>query len=364
MEEVGGGLEVVDLSSSEVLATSVSSAPGDVRGVSETAIAVWEHLDLATQGGERRDVTSLARHPALGRRLLVLDARTEGPDTVAMIARFLAEFASATKELPRYQRTSWLVCVAPPNDDMGAIAFDGVLPHPDVTLAVRWWWGVLGPLDVAVWVDDRVRSRPVEEAVELAVAEVAGPDLALAEELLVRWDGTMSGLDRLVARWTDANPHLAKLPSGGDERAGPRPPAGLLAAWAAGAVESWSGQLRRHVCAEMADDGEAARTRAWLAQVARVFPLIERERTRLAAWVADRRARPAPGWETADLGALEIGELYRWMGAHHWVTFSPKRRALLRWLRDARNDLAHREPLEPASLREGQKRIIDDRRDG
>ena len=81
--------------------------------------------------------------------------------------------------------------------------------------------------------------------------------------------------------------------------------------WAAGVVESWSGELDVHLAAS----GDVSH-RLWIAQLATIFPILERLRVAVIERVVDfaigRGMNPS---ECDGLGDLELGVLRDWQAA-------------------------------------------------
>src|SRR5690606_31700687 len=88
-------------------------------------------------------------------------------------------FAAANKAVQPDRRLPVLLVVDEPNL--------GHPPQVDVTLAMHWWWGVIGPLDTQVVISRHGIQDPILRAM---ISELAGWDLdlavALAEAVSVR----------------------------------------------------------------------------------------------------------------------------------------------------------------------------------
>ena len=185
----------------------------------------------------------------------------------------------------------------------------------------------------------------------------------LLEELR-SWDGTVG---ELVARLpTCASPGLGDLPD--PDPSGLRPPPNYVKAWSAGMIEGWSGVLSAHVSLESRTRRDAATIRVWAGQLAKVLPFIEMERYRLATWLS-QQLEAAGGvlepWRGTDISGLEIGPLAACLLTHrkeHRMAVPTERVDLLCDLRNARNSLAHRQPLDPATVISLRRRACVDRR--
>lgn len=206
-----------------------------------------------------------------------------------------------------------------------------------MTFAHRWWWGVLTPLDATVAAQD----LGVEPDQAACVAELARWDLELISELGA-WDGRLETLDATFRMY--AEPDL-RVPV--PEPASTKPQVKHATGWHTGLVEAWDGNVAAHTRLALAERPDAARMRIWAAQIARLMPFIELERSRLAEWFATEveRAGRHPDYVESDIAALEIGPLWACIGAHRHIRIHADRLALVRDLREARNALAHRRPI-------------------
>ncbi|WP_173265493.1 hypothetical protein [Streptomyces pacificus] len=249
------------------------------------------------------------------------------------------------------------------------------LPREDI--AVHWWWGATGRLDTATVValsrpqpaSPTERSHLHEAVAQATITEVCGPFLDIAAALASRWDdgrpeNMASALHDVIADL----PGRAAIPpqrAEGTRPPGPRPDERLRAAWNAGTVDSWDGRLRRHPGYDLYHE-HAVAARVWLAQNHVLLPLLDDARERFTATVRLRariplgrlaqdygpRLEPGRTPEAADsaIATMELGAMW---SAHcdGAVALSPAERRGLRVLREARNLLAHRVPLDGDRLR-------------
>ncbi|WP_151773503.1 hypothetical protein [Streptomyces abyssomicinicus] len=250
----------------------------------------------------------------------------------------------------------------------------GQLVREDV--AVHWWWGVTGRLDTATVValsrpplDSPLARRQLYEAVAQAtIAEICGPFLDIASTLAARWiDGRPETLPDALREVLEAVPvPEASLLAGQNLARGPgaHPDEALLPAWNAAAVESWDGRLRRHP-AHCLDNEHAMASQVWLAQNHVLLPLLDaaRERfadvvranariplQRLAEQYGPRRDLDEGGVPPSTLiETMEVGAMW---GAFRdgAIALTQRDRRHLRILREARNLLAHRTPLDGEGL--------------
>ncbi|WP_327175014.1 hypothetical protein OG599_06670 [Streptomyces sp. NBC_01335] len=264
--------------------------------------------------------------------------------------------------------------------------------HLDHTVtAVHWWWGALGRLDVSVAIEprlkedggvptrelDALRNRLLRELRSETVVEICGPDIDLAERLVLRWDGRQGTLERALRDSLAVGPVPPVALSKTLARTGARhrPSPDIRQAWAGGAVASWDGRLRLHPAmwfpadpaGKVSGDGRA-RLSSLVAQAQQrvVLPWIEEVRHRLAeralghlnrsveAVVNQYLERPSPflrDWPQRAFLELQVGELIR---AHSQgaVTLPEHEATLLRLLVKVRNILSHRSVLRDATLAE------------
>ncbi|PAM99604.1 hypothetical protein CJI59_22155 [Streptomyces sp. Alain-F2R5] len=243
-------------------------------------------------------------------------------------------------------------------------------------VAVHWWWGVIGRLDTATVValsrpslDSPLARKQLYEAVAQAtITEICGPFLDVASALAARWaDGRPETLPDALREVIEAEPDLdvslladqtlARSP-------GTYPDETLLPAWNAAAVESWDGRLRRHP-AHLLDNDHAMASQVWLAQNHVLLPLLDVSRERfadivranariplqsLAEQYGPRRDLDEGGMSPSTLiETMEVGAMW---GAFRdgVIGLTQRDRRHLRILRDARNRLAHRTPLDGEGL--------------
>ncbi|MER6140835.1 hypothetical protein ABT174_12325 [Streptomyces sparsogenes] len=242
-------------------------------------------------------------------------------------------------------------------------------------IAVHWWWGATSRLDTATVVAlarplpaSATERRHLHEAVAQAtITEVCGPFLDVAAALASRWhDGRPETLTPTL-RGVIADLPAAAVPpqrAEGIRHPGRRPDERLLAAWNAGTVDSWDGTLRRHPGYDLTHE-QAVAARVWLAQNQVLLPLLEDARDQFTATVR-LRARVPPTRLAQDYGprrgpgtapepvdsAVAMMELGAMWSAHcdGAIALTPAERRRLRTLREARNLLAHRVPLDGSRL--------------
>lgn len=332
--------------------SEAGDAAGIVRSIAEN---LFDKLALRLPPPGDVNGVSLATATGAESITLLIDARgasTAAQDALVSLAR---EVAGAMKDVTGWRR--FAICAAlSPTTRQG-------LPGPDVALAVEWWWGVIRPLDIELALDGIPVLDPV---MTRAAIEVGTWDLPLAREMARGWSGGLASLEHDLSSILgpcDAGPRLINE----GHEAYKVPQEQLISAWNAGLVESWGGAVEWHPSIALAEGPSPAIQRVWLAQVKELFPLIEIERTRLAGWL-DREAERGGMPRILDVDGLaveiedlEIGQLVRYLGCYREVRVPADRMRLIRSLRELRNHLAHRRPVDLKTVLELRRSISADR---
>ncbi|MEV7727792.1 hypothetical protein AB0P15_24050 [Streptomyces sp. NPDC087917] len=244
---------------------------------------------------------------------------------------------------------------------------------------VHWWWSVWGRLDTATVIAEAATTplsgvgpgsplKRIHDAVRAeTVTEVSGPDMGLAVGLTGDWDGLPSSLRACLVTLCPAEegspadvPTCAQAvgPAATAYAAAPAP--SVRGQWSAGLLDGWEGQLRLSVPVWIAGAGSQAQLDklVWQSQNRVLLPLIDDARAELASRLhefaphgirrlhllyQDRYAT------VADLGSMELGDI--WSGVKQGcIRVSGMQYDRLKTLRHARNELAHRRPLNDRSL--------------
>ncbi|MFF2658881.1 hypothetical protein ACFVUH_16120 [Kitasatospora sp. NPDC058032] len=313
-----------------------------------------------------------------GTPVLVVRAWTEA-DPYA-VSRLVRRFQAAVKEAglkpsdrPRLLVASRLQDLE--EDTVGLLDATVSRPH--------WWWGVWSHLDTATVVADAMphpasghahsRMTPtklIRHALRReTVVQTAGPDLGLAVELARAWSGRTGDLASALreCRPTDGAVEPGAQGRGTPAAAyAPLPENGLREAWSAGLVDSWEGQVRHSLGSGVQGSGGAELDKlVWQAQNRVLLPLIDDARlgfvellpriaVRGVARLVDTYARQSPRdtrGAPPDAASLELGELYH-AAVQRDITLTDEQFGRLRTLRQARNKLAHRTPVDDARLQE------------
>lgn len=206
------------------------------------------------------------------------------------------------------------------------LQFAGAVSHVEV------WTGVVGELDILVYVDQLVRERhDVARHHKLLIRQIAALalwDLELAEFLVERPSSEIFDAPNVLRAAGEAfEPRRAAIGS----------------SWENGGLEKFDDQELLHPFVLMKNGdprGELTR-RVWAAQAAELLPLIE-VRRRASAKSLERHIR-CPFWIDHDrkvdtLEDLEIGSL---AFAAHTHKAPAEMREKVQWLAECRNALAH-----------------------
>jgi len=298
-------------------------------GSSELAVAVADSVGVGRRRGTRFGADALAAHPDLHDVVCLIDTRGSQTKVVQRWVEFTAAVADAAQALPPHERARLVLMV----DGCGT----SVVPPQDSNLAVSWWWGVLTPLDVSVFVHDS--GLGTTTAAE--VVEVGRWDLELVEELATSRMRTVAGLTDRPSTDIDRGLHGTRAPD---------TPRSVHDAWAAGLVESWDGCLDLHV--SVAGDLER---RIWTAQIRTVFPWLERLRLEMVDRVT--AAALQMGIQTDGVAELELSRLKGWLHDNQVLLPRKDYRLLCQAVR-ARHNLAHLVPLSAAEISELEQMAV------
>jgi hypothetical protein len=224
----------------------------------------------------------------------------------------------------------------------------------DIAMTSIWWWARIARWDVAAHIVGLAERAPLPGVLEdvraETIVEVARWDLDLAEHLVVRWEGDPSQLPSLLKDWRAISaPAVSNSNYVGSE--GLRPPNSVLTPWDQRAVEGWHDHLSVAACSLAAEPEKLSRL-IWAAQARVLLPWIEERRSTLHILVtemlgAQRVASILHDWFDPPLkadGLVEIGALDRIIRRALGPRDAELRDAS-RWLREARNCLAHMRPL-------------------
>lgn len=307
-----------------------------------------ETFGLAADPRLRLDIESFLERRELWRRILFVDLREVGAEDLRRWSEFLAQHSAASRErLPTQRLVICAMC--------GASATD-VMPDEDLVLRRHWWWGALSRLDAEVFVADLVYGTAVDPVIAASIVEVATFDLALAQKLVDQWQGNVAELLPLLDEYAHRHDSLGSAERVAVPRSDRQPPRQVLEMWSRGAVNRWSEiDPCLHSAAAGVRGGREITSRVWRAQVRTLLPEIELERQRLAEWALRNRRALTDTWARADVAGLEIGPLYKLISETTALRAQHEQWELARWLRNARNLLAHWDVVDARQLREGRR---------
>jgi hypothetical protein len=218
-------------------------------------------------------------------------------------------------------------------------------PDEDVCLAYYPWVNTVERLDMLLFVAQVLQDRPLcpldKQVAVAVVAELAGWDFELAERLA-------------EASLPDLLDPTALLQVFAQERDWPVTRDAVVSApWHSGIVNQSDSAKQIHAAA-LAGAGEcsALKRRLWRAQVGVVLPYIEERRQDLLEQLAAVLSVPFTtlyGQVLTDVRDLEVGHIEAQLAASG-APVSEALRTEVRCLREARNRLAHLEPLDYRTL--------------
>ena len=288
----------------------------------------------------------IAEHPDTERRTVVMDVRGVATGLLDRWREFLTAYAAAARSVDSEWRCTFVTLAT------ADLLPPGTRRDRDVLLQVEWWWGVIGRLDSLVAAHDLDTAADRDPLQRAMVAEIAAFDLALIPHLYDRWDFEVASLPEVVGDYgRAAGIEQGEVP----ERrcVSGRPHDDLLAAWNRRLVERWDGD---DPCLHAANDAAAGlQRRVWAGQAAALFPKLETTRHRLASWMDRQPPLVRDQYRDLDPFAMEIGAMWDVIKRVGPLRNDERRRKLASWLHDARNMLAHLEPLEAARIGDGYR---------
>lgn len=298
-------------------------------------------------------VPDLIRHPDVRGETLVCLAADLEPGHQDELADFLRRLATDSRSVAASERCTFVVIT----DTASLPRFAGN-EAADVTLANSWFWNRVSRWDIAAHLamqPAQARGSGVLSEVQTeTIIELARWDFDLAVTLAGDWSGDRGQLAQLCGPLEVAQ---HSLPLSG--RPGPRPPDTVMSAWEQGAVDCWHENV---VLAPSRCLNEAAvfHRHVWAGQARVLLPWIEIKRGRLESTLrrllgAERYDNAIRDFATGSFDpsspddVAEIGLLNKVVQARLGSS-EPQVRDAARALREARNQLAHLQPLNPARL--------------
>lgn len=351
-------------------ASEPAGLAGALREQATLAGLMWRHLDAAAvldageppaaafgrqigteppEPGQRVRTDRLACDPALRGVAALIDLR-ELPDRVNTDGwwRLLVALTAAWRDVDVAERGT--VCTLARADQLP----EGPGGDIDVLLPVRWWWGVIDRLDTRLYATSCLGDDEPDPVRVATVAEVAQFDLQLVTHLMDQWDLTLDTLPKLLSEYRDR----VDLPSRSVPRTRcPReqPVGDAVAVWACGLQQRWGThtQPTDHAANAHAVDSDELRGRAWAGQVSLLLPEIERARWQLVRWIQTQPDAVQSRLPVDDLPGIEVTPLKELIEGDSILRQDRQRLDLARWLSQARNKLAHLEPIEHPHVEKG-----------
>jgi hypothetical protein len=294
-------------------------------------------------------VAELLRHPEAASTVAVVVARDLDTTARSGLPGFLERVELESHALTgQAQRLSVIAVLA--RDQLPA--FRGGASS-DIAMTSIWWWARIARWDVAAHIAGLAGHAPLQGVLSdirtESIVEVARWDLDLAEHLVTTWDGEPSRLPSLLKDWRCVPPPV--MNGGYGALDGLQPPSLVLPSWDQRVVESWHDQVSVATCS-LATDPEKLSRLVWAAQARVLLPWIEERRStlhirvvgilgppRLAAVLREWFDPPVDAGGLVEIGALDTVVRKVLDSRHSGV------RDASRWLREARNRLAHMRPL-------------------
>ncbi|MBM7804206.1 hypothetical protein JOD57_000043 [Geodermatophilus bullaregiensis] len=286
----------------------------------------------------------------LAEHLLVIDATSLSSEQMAELNLVMAAAAALAHNAPAGSMPVQVVTVASGRHARDAAEIPG--------LTVLHWWGRLSRLDTALLLRTANSPRRSDATRQTAILEVARFDLTLALHLLDAWDGCPQSLCGVLLDYSGSKPELLAAAPAVRTAPDDRPGTELMEAWASGACDRWDGEgVTWHASAVAKHDPDQLQRALWRAQAATLLPLLDQQRERVLAWL-DRQGHAQRLRQEARGDLIEIADLWYYMRKRAGMDKRPQM-ALVTWLRDARNDVAHLKCLDEERLQTGLTLIAE-----
>jgi hypothetical protein len=294
-------------------------------------------------------VSALLRHPEVENTVAVVVARELGTCARNGLSAFLERVELESHATTNHAQRLSVV----------AILARGQLPgfrggaSSDIAMTSIWWWARVARWDVAAHIADLADRAPAQDVLAdvrtESIVEVARWDLDLAEHLVMSWAGEPRDLPSLLKDWRSVStPSVNASHHVGAE--GIQPPDQVLPSWDQRVIEGWHDQLSVTTCS-LVGEPEKLNRLIWAAQARVLLPWIEERRAalhirvieilgtqRLGTILRERFDPPVNGNGLVEIGVLDR-VIRKALGSNTEV------RDASRWLREARNRLAHMRPL-------------------
>jgi hypothetical protein len=294
-------------------------------------VSLLSRYFAASDSAQVHDTRSLARSRELSGKVIWIEGLTS--ESWGRWKDFIHNYCQICKDMDLLERGLFVLnCKGPVADDP---------PASDVALGVHAFRGMVGNLDMSLWLAralDGTTHSPQERQIRISVAaELAGNDPGIGLDLAgLDLETLFEPYDLLTSRAAA----LSLVP-------------GAPPSWTEGMVDEVDGVHYPHplfLAALGAPGRPVIRQRVWSGQLRVLFPWLERERIALLEEVGPLLRLPFDtGFgEVTDKHDLELGHIF----------FQVKNRVdreLRRWigtLMDIRNALAHLEPVRVNLVRD------------
>lgn len=262
------------------------------------------------------DLSRLCEHEGFRGKLIWLDSLD--PKVWQQWQEFLTKYAQVNRLMSSLGRTLFVVPLEgePPEDP----------PKNDVTMATHDWSDVLDEMDLLFWANDHLlhKGTNYSQRILLAttVAYIASWDFDTAMRLLDEKSHVILSPCEMLRSVAEEKGWTLDTPVD----------------WQLG-TSSKSG-IAHAALAALEDPPRTIQSRLWRAQAAVLLPQIESQRVKI---VRNNMSKFQGALQYKDPLDVELSELERSV----WSRTYCKVHNNVKYLRDARNDLAHLRPLEP-----------------
>ena len=262
------------------------------------------------------DLSELCEHEGFRGKLIWLDSLHS--KMWQQWQEFLTRYAHVNRSMPSLGRTLFVVPLEgePPEKP----------PEDDVTMKAHDWNGVLDEMDLLFWANDHLLQKEMNYSQRIllatTVAYIASWDFDIAKRLIEEAPHVILSpceMLRSVAKekgWTSRTPLDWQLGTASKSR------------------------IKHAALASLDDPPRTLKRRLWSAQVAVLLPQIESQRVNI---VRNNMSKFQRALQYKDPLDVELSELERSV----WSLTHCKVHNNVKYLRDARNDLAHLHLLEP-----------------
>ena len=303
----------------------------DISGAKKIAQSMADELIPLARRPPRALAEDIVRDKGLGATIINVTGFDESL-RFKEFAAFLAEFLTGVRRVTESARCPRLIFRLP-QKLLGNLEIES--GHDAVRLFA--WHNRVAPSDMHLHVAMRMQGRQgpgPTNLYERIVVELSGWDPRLANEICGWPDDILlepqSRLKDLAATWDGGGPD-----------------------WREGTLDRFGSRELGHILSHVASgDVSEIERRLWRAHIGEIFPWLEELRLALVDLFRDHIRVPHINQYNdiiADPSLLEIGQLYR--NLRESATLAEENLSFVRLCKMARDDLAHRRPVNPVDLR-------------